>query len=88
MGVKDENGVPQTSKCPLSHSEDMQKMDENTAYYHCQREDIPVSVLQLIQFREFCAKKRENSVKQTSIFFFFRKSFNISLTVYGVIYFR
>ena len=72
--VEDEHDVPQSSKCPFSHAEAMQKMDDYLAYYRCQPEATPESVSQLFQFREFSAKKRESSIKQTSILSFFSKS--------------
>ena len=60
--VEDENYIPQRSKCPLSHGEAMQKIDNYLAYYHCQPETTPESVSQLVQFREFSAKKRESAI--------------------------
>ena len=71
---EDENYVPQSSKCPFSHSEAMQKMDDYLAYNRYQLEATPESVSQLFQFREFFAKKRESTIKQTSILSFFSKS--------------
>ena len=56
----------------------MQKMDDYLAYYRCQPEATPESVSQLVQFREFSAKKRESTIKQTSIFSFFSKSSDIN----------
>ena len=76
--VEDENYVPQPSKCPFSHGEAMQKMDDYLAYYRFQPEATPESVSQLIQFREFSAMKRESIIKQTSILFFFIKSSSIN----------
>ena len=76
--VEDENDVPQSSKCPFSHGEAMQKMDDYLAYYRCQPEATPESVSQLVQFREFSAKKRESTIKQTSILSFFSKSSDIN----------
>ena len=72
-GVEDEIDVSQPSKCPFSHAEAMQQMDNYLAYYRCQTEATPENVSKLIQFREFSAKKRESSVKQTSILSFFKK---------------
>ena len=71
--VEDEIGVSQPSKCPFSHAEAMQKMDDYLAYYRCQPEATPEDVSKLIQFREFSAKKRESTVKQSSILSFFKK---------------
>ena len=34
--VEDDNNAPQTAKCPFSHSEAMQKMDDFLAYYQYQ----------------------------------------------------
>ena len=39
--VEDENDVPQSSKCPFSHGEAMQKIDDYLAYYRCQPEITP-----------------------------------------------
>ena len=60
--VKDENDVPQSSKCSFSHGEVMQKMDDYLAYYRCQQKATPESVSQLVQFRKFSAKKRESVI--------------------------
>ena len=57
-GVEDEIDVSQPSKCPFSHAEAIQKMDDYLAYYRCQTEATPENVSKLIQFREFSAKKR------------------------------
>ena len=40
-----------------------------------QPEATTEDVSKFIQFREFSSKKRESSVKQTSILFFFKKKF-------------
>ena len=45
----------------------MQKKDGYLAYYRYQPEATPGDVSKLILFREFYAKKRESSIKQTSI---------------------
>ena len=71
--VEDEIGISEFSKCPFTHAEAMQIMDDYLAYYRCQPEATPEDVSKLIQFREFSAKKRECSVKQTFILSFYRK---------------
>ena len=43
-GVIDEIDVSQPSKCPFSHAEAMQKMDDYLAYYRCQTEATPEDV--------------------------------------------
>ena len=75
--VGDEIGISQPSKCPFSHAEAMQKMDDYLVYYQCQPEATPEDVSKLIQFHEFSAKKQETSVKQTSILSFFKKNLNL-----------
>ena len=64
--VEDEIGVSKLSKCLFSHAEAMQKMDDYLAYYCCQPEATPE-----VKTHPIPAKKRESSVKQTSIFSFF-----------------
>ena len=76
--VEYENDVLQSSKCPFSHGEALQKMDDYLAYYRCQPEATPESVSQLVQFREYSAKKRESTINQTSILSFFSKSSDIN----------
>ena len=39
--VEDEIGVSQPSKCPFSHAEAMQKINDYLAYYRCQPEATP-----------------------------------------------
>ena len=39
--VEDEIGVSKPSKCPFSHAEAMQKMDDYLAYYRSQPEATP-----------------------------------------------
>ena len=46
--VEDEIGVSQPSKCPFSHAEAMQKMDDYLAYCRCQSEATSEDVLKLI----------------------------------------
>ena len=53
--VEDEISVSQLSKCPFSHAEAMQKMDDYLAYYRCQPEATYEDVSKHIQFREFSA---------------------------------
>ena len=54
----------------------MQTIDDFLAYYRCQPEATPEKVSQLIKFREFSAKKREKTIKQTSILSYFSKTSN------------
>ena len=77
--VEDKNDVPQSSKCPFSHGEVMQKMDHYLAYYSYKPEGTPESVPQLVQFCEFSAKKQESTIKQTFIFFLFQQEFRYKL---------
>ena len=56
--VKDKIGVSQPSKCPFSHAETMQKMDDYLAYYRCKPEATPEDVSKLTQFPGFSAKIR------------------------------
>ena len=72
------NDVPQSSKCPFSHGEAMQKMDDYLAYDRYQPEATPENVSQLVKFSEFSANKRESTIKQTSILFYFSKSSDIN----------
>ena len=71
--VEDEIGVSQPSKCPFSHAEAMQKMDDYLAYYRSQPEATTEDMSKLIRFREFSAKKQESSVKQTYILSLIKK---------------
>ena len=70
--VEDDNDDQHAPKCPFTHSEAMQKIDDFLAYYRCQ----PKKVSQLIKFREFSAKKSEKTIKQTSILSYFSKTSN------------
>ena len=74
--VEDDNDDQHTSKCPFTHSEAMQKVDDVLAYYRCQPEATPENVSQLIKLREFCAKKREKTIKKASILSYFSKNSN------------
>ena len=76
--VENENDVPQSSKCPFSHGEAMQKMDYYLAYYRCHPETTLESVSQLVHFRKFSAKKGESTIKQTSIISLFSKNSDIN----------
>ena len=71
--VEDEIGISEFSKCPFSHAEAMQKMDDYLPYYRYQPVATSEDVTKLIHFREFSAKKRKSSVKQISILSFFKK---------------
>ena len=71
--VEDKIGVFQPSKCPFSHAEAMQKMDDYLAYYRCQPEATPEDVSKLIQFREFSANKTRKHCKTIFYSFFFQK---------------
>jgi len=65
---------PQSSKCPITHGEAMNSMDDYLIWYLCQPRATPANVSRLIQFREFAAERRESTVKQTSILSFFSNS--------------
>ena len=45
-------------------------MDDYLGYYCCQSEATPKCLSQLVQFREFFAKKRESTSKKLSFFLF------------------
>jgi len=65
---------PQSSKCPITHGEAMNSMDDYLTWYRCQPQATPANVPRLIQFREFAAERRESAIKQTSILSFFSNS--------------
>ena len=65
---------PQSSKCPITHGEAMNSMDNYLTWYRCQPQATPANVSRLIQFREFAAERRESTIKQTSILLFFSNS--------------
>ena len=61
---------PQSSKCPITHGEAMNSMDDYLTWYSCQPQATPANVSRLIQFREFAAERRESTIKQTILSFF------------------
>ena len=71
VAVEDEIGISQPSKCPFSHAEAIQKINDYLAYYHCQPEAKPEDVSKFIQFREFSFKKPKCPVKTNFHSFFF-----------------
>ena len=75
-GNEDEEEIedPQLSKCPITHGETMNSMDNYLICYRCQPQATPANVSRLIQFREFAAERRESTIKQTSILLFFSNS--------------
>ena len=65
---------PQSSKCPITHGEAMNSMDNYLTWYHCQPQATPANMLRLIQFREFVAERQESTIKETSILSFFSRN--------------
>ena len=82
------NFVQNQFTCPFNHSKAMQKVDDVLSYYRWQPEATPENVSQLIKLREFCAKKREITIKQTSIFSYFSKNSNKNNLLGGICFLK
>ena len=69
----DDDELPETVRCPISHAEAMEKIGDVLTWYRFQPEATASHVSWLVQLREVAAKKRENTRKQASICSYFKK---------------